>query len=868
LGHDQVRPLALVLLVIFSLTTWPGATLRAAPRTPEEFVGHQIGADRELADWETIVGYFEHLAAESGRVHLERLGSSTLGRPFLLVVIADEDGVRDRDAIRRDQHRLYHVDATSEEEARSIAAEGRAIVAISMGLHSTEVGASQASMEIAYDLATREDPRMEEIRRRVIVLLVPSMNPDGLDIVVDWYRETVGTPAEGSRPPWLYHPYAGHDNNRDGFFNNLAETALWSKMLYHDWLPQMILDEHQMGSRGPRLFLPPFDDPVSPSVHPLVYSQLSAAGQQTVSDLTARGWTGIATSTIFTGEWPGSIRSTGFWHNMLGILSEVASIQLATPLYFPPGSLRGGGRGLPEYERRANFLQPWEGGWWRLRDIVDLEKDLTWSMLRWAAQHKEDLLYNFYRMNRDAVEAGRTQAPYGYVIGLDQHDPGAAYRLAELLRAGGVEVGFHAGPFDVEGRRHEAGAFVVRADQPFRPFLVEMLDSPPYPLVRDGGEGEVVRPYDVTAWDLPGLLHVRVQELDEPWPDAELEAVHVVKRPEPPASAAPWIRLDGRENSSYAAVNRLLDVGAEVWRLDRDREEGAAGDFLVRTEAASLDDAVGATGAWPHPVERFDIDSSLAVHAPRVGLYRPWGGSMDEGWTRLVLDRFGFRHQPLRDEDLAKGKEGEGRRLRRDLDVILLASISKERLQKGTQPEGPRAVHEPTWPAEHRGGLGGVETGMRLREFVESGGTLVAFNQSATWVVESLGLPVRVQLEDLPRDAFFAPGTLVRARVQADDPLGWGMPKELAVYFARGRSFAPVAWPRPTSVPVRYAEHDVRISGFLEGEEHLEGRPALVDIPLGDGHVVLFGFSPQRRSQTEGTFKLVFNALLRASSRS
>lgn len=872
MNHRQLFPIPVPIRLLSALislllaSAGPATIADAAPRTPEDFVGHGIGADRQLADWDTIVAYLRHLADESERVQVQVLGESTRGRPFLLLVLADAEGIHDQDEVRRLTHRLYAVDETDEEEARAIVGRGRAVVAMSMGLHSTEVAASQASMEIAYEMATRDDPWMDAIRRELIVLLVPSMNPDGLDVVVDWYRETVGTEAEGSHPPWLYHHYAGHDNNRDGFFNNLAETALWSKLLYHDWLPQMILDEHQMGSRGPRLFLPPFDDPVSPSVHPLVYSQLSAAGQQAVSDLTARGWTGVATSTIFTGEWPGSIRSTGFWHNMLGVLSEVAGVRLATPLYFPPGSLEGRGRGLPEYERRANFLQPWDGGWWRLRDIVDLEKDLTWSMLRWASRHKEDLLFNFYQMNRDAVRAGRTEAPFGYVIPLDQHDQGAAYRLAELLRAGGVEVGFQAGPFEVEGRRHASGAFVVKADQPFRPFLVEMLDSPPYPMVRDGGEGEVIRPYDVTAWYLPGLLHVKVQALAQPWPQSAPARVDVVVRPSPPPVKGEQVRFPGRENASFAAVNQLLEQGAHVHRLTRSQGEALPGDFVVAAKASLLTEVSARTGARPLELADVDLGSALAVRAPRVGIYQPWGGSMDEGWTRLVLDRYGFQHRPLHDEDLAKGKEGEGRRLHREVDVVLLASIAKETLQKGVQPEGPRGVHEATWPAKYRGGLGGVETGARLREFVEDGGTLIAFNQSTSWVVETVGLPVRVGLEDLPRETFYAPGTLVRAEVDAREPLAWGMPSELAVYFARGRSFAPMAWPRRTAAPVRYADHDVRVSGFLMGEEHLEGQPAVVDVPLGEGHVVLFGFGPQRRAQTEGTFKLVFNALMRAGS--
>lgn len=520
--------LALSLGLTLAAAAGPAA---AAPRAPRDFMGLPLGDDRVLSDWRTIVAYMQHLDAESERVQVERIGTSTLNRPLLLVTIADEEGIRSRDKLRQITRQLADPRATSPARAAELAQQGRAVVAISLGVHSSEVGGSQVGPEIAYQLATSEEPWAREIRSRLVVLLVPSMNPDGLDTVVSWYRRTVGTTAEGSEPPWLYHPYAGHDNNRDGFFNNLAETWPWSKLLYHDWLPQIVVDEHQMGKDGPRLFLPPFDDPISRTVHPLVYSQLGACGQQMVSDLTAGGWKGVVTNSIFTAEWPGSVRSTGFWHNMLGVLSEVASADLATPLYFPPGSLSGRGRGLPEYERRANFLAPWPGGWWHLRDIMDIDKDLTWSLLRWASQEKSALLSNFYAMGQDAVRVGQEQPPFGFVIPLQQHDGGAALRLVELLRMGGVEVRWDKEGGMVEGRSHEGGVFVASTAQPFRPYLVEMLQTTEYPAVSTSANGEVERPYDVTAWNLPALLGVEVQPLQHPWAGPTLAPVTEARRP-------------------------------------------------------------------------------------------------------------------------------------------------------------------------------------------------------------------------------------------------------------------------------------------------------------------------------------------------
>lgn len=840
----------------------------AAPRTPADFLGQPVGQDRVLFDWTTIVRYLRHVESESDRVEIEELGRSTEGRPFLLVKIADEPGLRQQAQIRAQLRELYDAGTTSEARAREIASAGRAVIAFSLGVHSTEVGASQASMEMVYELATSESPLAKRIRETLLVLIVPSMNPDGLDLVNGWYMETVGTPAEGTPPLELYHPYAGHDNNRDGFFNNLAETALWSKMLYHDWLPQVVIDEHQMGSNGPRLFIPPFDDPLSPSVHPLVYSQLSAAGQQVVSDLTAEGWTGIATHTIFTGEWPGSVRSTGFWHNMLGILSEVASARLATPLHFPPGAARPSGRGLPAYERRANFLQPWPGGWWRLRDIIDLELDLTRGFLRWATERKEDLLLNFWRMNRDAIQRGRAEAPFAFVVPADQVDAGSAHRLARLLHEGGVELQRATAPLAFGDHRVAEGAWVVRADQPFRPFVIEMLGRTEYPMVRDGDD-EVVRPYDVTAWRLSELLGVRVLEVDDSAALASFATEPVVPA-EQPAAVLPMDRravYSAQDLASHGVVHAALAAGARVTRVSARLDEPPV-DFLVEaSDAASLRAWTQAAGARALAVPDQELVLEREpLRAPRVAIFSPWGGSMDEGWTRLVLDRYGVEHRRVRPGSPALRGEADGKRLRRDTDVFLLPSISTSTLASGAQGAGRARVHDTLWPEQYRQGLGTTEAGAALRAFVEAGGTLVAMDQSVPWVVEHLGLPVQVELDDEQPDEFYAPGTLVRGVIDRSHPLAAGMPADPSLYFANGFALRPLAWPHATSVVARYADRDVLVAGFLTGEERLRGKPAMLEIPVGEGRVILFGFSPQRRAQTDGTFKLLLNSILRGAA--
>lgn len=858
------RRLVLRFLFALPLVAVLVSIAEARLRAPDEFFDQPVGADRSLLSWSQIVSYMEHVAEESDRAELVELGRSTEDRPFLLMVLADERGLDEQEGLRAMVRELYEVDSTPEPRAREIALEGRAFVAFSLGVHSTEVGAPQASVEIVHQLVTHEDAVARAVREELVVLLVPCMNPDGLEIVREWYEETLGTEAEGTRPLDLYHPYAGHDNNRDGFFNNLAETAHWSKLLYHDWLPQMIVDEHQMGSSGPRLFLPPFDDPMSASVHPLVYSQLAAAGQQVVSDLTALGHRGIATQTIFTAEWPGSVRSTGFWHNMLGILSEVASARLATPLYFPPGSLEGRGRGLSGYERRTNFLEPWPGGWWRLRDIIDLEVDLTWGFLRWAAERKEDLLFNFWQMNRDAVRRGRQEAPFAFVVPAEQADPAAGARLVEILREGGVEVEWSKADLRFDSHLVEGGGWVIRADQPFRPFVLEMLGTTDYPMVREGSDEDVIQPYDVTAWSLPDLLGSEVLPVESraDLEAMELDEVRPTSRPDPADLADRWVALPAHDRRSFAVALELLGRGAELRRVHED-DVFAAGDFLVRADEEDWREVEPIDGTLGRTLDDLDgIDASAPVGLPRVGVFAPWGGSKDEGWTRLVLDRNHFEYRRLRPGQPELDSPERGRELREDLDVLLIPSIDRRELEEGRQSAGLPRVHDALWPEAFRRGWGGAEAGAALRAFVEEGGRVVALNHSVEWVIGVMGLPVELELGDLSRDQFYAPGTLVRGELDSTHPLAWGMPSESALYFARGEAFRPVAWPRPTDVVARYAERKVLVGGFLQGEEHLEGRPALVEIPVGRGRVVLFGFSPQRRAQTEATFKLLFNALL------
>ena len=407
---------------------------------------------------------------------------------------------------------------------------------------------------------------------------------------------------------------------------------------------------------------------------------------------------------------------------------------------------------------------------------------------------------------------------------------------------------------------HGEGAYFVDAAQPFRPFVLEMLDPPDYPMVRETSEGEVIRPYDVTAWALPALLGLQVQALTLRPEGLGAQAVVRPRSALPERPPGP-VALPATDNASYAAAMRLLARGGKVQRFVAGER---AGEFLV-PDGAAADPVLLATGARPRPAGT--AEGAVDLLLPRVVLYEPHGGSTDGGWTRLLLDRVGLAHQSMGPGDLAGlARHSDGAaRLLRQADVLIIPSISPEELRRGRMPDEPTDVWSPRWPEAYRGGLlGGGAVGLLL-DFVKQGGHLVCLGESSAWAVEDLGLPAAMTPgEGLSRDEFYVPGTLLRARVDPTQPLAWGMPEEVPVYAAHGQAFATRAWTRPTGVPVLYAREDLRVAGFLNGAGRLAGRPALVDIPLGEGRVVLFGFSPQHRCQTEATFKLLFNALLRA----
>jgi hypothetical protein len=836
----RLFPVFSASLVLSAAALFPQVPAAVCVPTPESVLGFVPGEDRKLADWSQVLAYLNSLDAASGRVRVEEVGKTTQGRPFVLVTVTSEANEARLEEIRRTNARIADPRGLGEEEAERVVRQGRAIVAMAFSIHSTEVGGTLASLRLLHHLASSEEPRVRAMLDETVLLVIPSHNPDGTDLVAEWYRAQLGTRFEGTSPPELYHPYVGHDNNRDWYMFTQAETRLTVRGLYHRWHPQVVHDVHQMGARGARIFVPPYADPWEPNVDHALVAASAAIGSHVASRLTTGGRTGVVTGAIFDAWTPG--RAYPHTHGGVRFLSETASARLATPIELRADELEKRASGYDPRVASASHPAPWPGGPWRLADVVETQLRASLAVLEHVATNREHWLRTALAVNR---RASARKDPFAFLIPPGQRDPAAVARLVEVLRLGEVEVHRAPAAFPAPGRAYPAGSLVVRLQQPASAFAKTVLERQRYPDLREREGGPPKRPYDVTAHTLPLLLGVDVEAVGSPFA-APLERVG---NEAGPAGAVvgegPRLAL-GHASGELAALSRLLEKGTAVsWTLDGFAEAGRsfpAGTLLVPASArrvvASLASELGFTARAVRAEPR-----ALRLRRPRVGLYRSWVPSMDEGWTRFVFEKeMGVAYRTLRDREVRAGA------LRPRFDAIVLPDQPKAALLNG-HAKG-------SMPEEYVGGLG-PEGVAALRDFVEEGGTLVALDSATLFAVDELRLPVKNVLSGVAPFDFYCPGSILAARADATRPLAHGLPERTPVWFEGSPAFEVEGG----EAVLRYEEDDPLLSGWLLGGDRLKGKAALAEVPLGKGRVVLFGFRPQYRAQSRVTYAALLNAL-------
>jgi len=843
------------------------SVLITAQTPPSEFLGFDVGADGKLADYSQIQAYFQKLADESSKIKLLTIGESTLKKPMLMAVITSEKNMAKLDTYRGISKQLRDARGLTPGKAGELAREGKVMVLFTCSIHSTEIAASQMSMEFAYKLVTGDTPfDADEVLDKVIVLLAPTINPDGHQMVTEWYRKNVGTKYEGSRMPWLYHHYAGHDDNRDWFMFNLSETKAVTKVLYHDWIPQIHIDEHQMGSTGARLFLPPFMDPPVPTIHPLVWRGIALCGTNMAYDLQTGGYQGVVYGRSFTGWWIGACDDTSWLHNSIGLLSEMASVKIASPIYIDPTELPNS-----YVEKRIPFPDPWPGGWWRLRDLVNYELTLSMSLVKTAGLHKEDLLLNFYKMCKDGIEKRERGAPFAFVFPKDQRDSPTMLKMLDILLLGGVEIHRAKADFTADGKLYPAGSFVVLMSQPYRPYAQALLEKQKYPDLREEPGDAPIPPYDNAGWTLPLQMGVNGDRVKKSF-DAPLEKLEKIPYPviTPPGTSASYIVLDSAQNASYSVVFPLLKENAEIYRSGECIEGTgftvSAGSFIIKNTPGVqkiLPPLLKKRHLTAYELGNVDDIPKTPLKRYRVGLYQSWLSSMDEGWTRYVFDDLGIPYTTLHNKDF-KGAKQKKADLRRQFDVIVFADESPEIIKTGKpDPASRYGRYFTEMPPPYEGGIG--EDGVKaLEEFVASGGILVGLNDAGKLFVKEFKMPARDALEKVDRKQFFCPTSLLNVTVDNKTPIGYGMPGEAVVMFTSSPVFGTRVpsgdWDR--KVVASYPREDVLSSGWLLGEEYITRKPALVDFTYKKGHIILVGFRCQHRAQSHGTYKFLLNSLL------
>ncbi len=887
--------------------------------TPLAQFGHNIGDDYFLANYTQMLDYWRKLDRESDRMRLVRIGTTAEGRPMVMAIITSPENQRKLPRYQDISRRLALADGLTDAQAHKLAAEGKAVVWIDGGLHASEVLGAQQLIETAYELVSRSDPETMRFLRDDIILLVPA-NPDGQELVSDWYmREPDTLRRTTARLPLLYHKYVGHDNNRDAYMASQPETQAMDSMLFRAWYPQIMYNHHQTGPAGTVIFAPPFRDPFNYNFDPLVPMELDLVGAAMHSRFVAEGKPGatMRSGSLYSTWWNGGMRTTVYFHNMIGLLTE--AIGNPTPIEIPL---------VPEKQLpKGDYPMPIAQQKWHFAQSIAYELTANRAVLDVASRYRETLLYNIYQMGRNSIQRGSTDTwtttpkkvaaleaalpqdsarpaggdaggggarpmtntpaelavynnimhnpadrdPRGYIISADQPDFPTATKFVNALIKNGITVLRATAPFTVGEKSYPAGSFVVKTAQAFRPHIMDMFEPQDHPNDFSYPGGPPIPPYDNAGWTLAYQMGVQFDRILDPF-SGPFTPVAGFARPLPQhvGPAADGYVLSHSENDAFTAVNRLLAHGEDVFTLRSPLNINGkiydAGTFFIRAKPGTR--VVAARVASEKGVAFDPIDTDLSptilrpIKAPRIGLFDQYGGLITSGWARFILEQFEFPYELVYPSQLDAGN------LISKYDVIILPD-GVNFLRPGAR--AAQRINPEDVPAEYRDRLGSLTVAAtipKLLEFLNAGGTILAIG-SATDLGIQLQLPIANALVDstgraLPRTKFYVPGSILSMRVDTTTSLAQGLRPVTDFYYDNAEAFRllPAADSRGVKRVVWIDNPTPLRSGWAWGQRYLNGVAEVLQAPVGRGMLVLYGADPYFRSQPHGTFKLLFNGLL------
>jgi len=890
-----VRPLlAFVLSAVLAAPAW--AQHRVT--TPEEQFGFQIGADYQLINYQQLVEYWKKLANESDRMVLDTIGYTEEGRPQLQAIISSPENIRNLDHYREIARRMAKAEGVTEAEAEQLAKEGKAVVWIDGGLHATEVVGAHQLMELVYRLNDYTDPETTRILNDVIVLAT-QVNPDGQDLVSNWYmREPDPLKRSTSNIPVLYNKYAGHDNNRDFYMSALEETTNINRSLYRVWFPQIVYNHHQTGPAGAVIFAPPFRDPPNHFLDPLILMGLDQVGsamhQRFV--LEGKGGSTMRSGASYSTWWNGGLRTEPYFHNMIGLLTEI--IGNPTPVevpFIPRQQYPHGDLPLP--------VEPTDA--WHFRQSIEYSMTADWAVMDYASRNKDHLLYNIWKMGNNSIERGsedywtvkpseidaaaeqvqrgdhadyvrlmkkpEDRDPRGFIIPSDQRDFLTATKFVNALLKTGIDVDRATADFTVAGKQYPAGSYVVKTDQAFRPHVLDMFEKQDHPNDFAYPGGPPIPPYDATGWTLAWQMGVDFDRILDGF-DGPFQKITEDLASPPPGRIAGASNATGylvdHINDAFTAVNRTLKAGGKAWWYTQPVRAGNAsfpsGAFYVETDRATVEKLARDKGLNFVGVSSRPSGNAMELNPVKIGLADVYGGSMPSGWMRMLLEDFEFDFDVLYPPQLDNGNLSA-------YDVLLFEDglIPQSDGGGGRFRGGDREIDPSTIPAEYRDRLGRITvatTVPRILDYARQGGSVIAIGSSSDLALNA-GLPISDHMvEDgkpLSMEKYFIPGTLIDMKIEHISPLADGMGEYAPVMFSRSPTFTlePDAGERGVRAIGWYDKDKPLRSGWAWGQEYLKDGVGAIEADYGQGKLFLFGPELTFRSQPHGMFPLVFNGI-------